>query len=113
MNIFKIINITILLNKRNPRFNSTLNIDYVENMNKKIIEIKPNETVYLNISSLPISLHKLRANKMVTVIEVAENELINAMSAGKPIVTNNDVLVETEQEKTKHVEKKKNKKNEE
>lgn len=81
---YKITNITNLAGKRDARFNTILNIEYVDNMMKKTIKIKPNETVFLQIHSLPLSVHKLRVKKLISVVEISNTELTNNMNVGKP-----------------------------
>ena len=81
---YKITNITNLAGKRDARFNTILSIDYVDNMMKKTIKIKPNETVFLQIHSLPLSVHKLRVRKLISVVEISNTELTNNMNVGKP-----------------------------
>lgn len=83
MSTFKITNITNLLGKRESKFNSVLEIEYVDNMMKKIISINPNSTIYLKSPSLPISAHSLRVKNLITVSEVSDTELINIRSKSK------------------------------
>jgi len=78
-------NVTNLIGKRDSRFNTTLDIEYVDSMVKKTIKIKPGETVYLQISSLPLSVHSLRVKKLINVAEVSINELKNSIAASRPI----------------------------
>jgi hypothetical protein len=78
MGTFKITNITHLLGKREHKFNSVLDVDYVDNMMKKTIKIKAGNTVYLTTPSLPISAHLLRVKNLITVVEVSDNELASA-----------------------------------
>lgn len=108
MTNFKITNITNTTGKRSMRFNSTLDIDYIDEMKKKTIKIKPGETVFLQIHSLPLSVHKLRVNKLISVIEVTNNELKNNMNIKKSIIT--PIVIETPKEiqaKIDTIEKKK------
>jgi hypothetical protein len=105
MNIYKITNITNTAGKRDLRFNSTLDIEYVENMITKIIKIKPGETTYLNIPILPISVHKLRVSKLISVVEISESEQSNIMNVGKPVVKN--TVVADEKTNANSIEKKK------
>lgn len=77
MSFYKIINITHTLGKRKPECNTILDIIYVENLIKKTIKIKPRDTVYISIGSLPLSVHRLRVLKLVAVIEVSEREVID------------------------------------
>jgi len=75
MSTYKIINITNQLGKRNANFNSVLKIDYVDGMEVKSLFVKPNETTYLTVSSLPLSLHRMRIKSWVTVDEISKKEL--------------------------------------
>jgi hypothetical protein len=79
MAIYKITNITHTLGKRIPKNNSTIDIEYIENMVKKNVELKPKNTLYLSINGLPLSIHKLRAMKLISVVEVNDKELKYAM----------------------------------
>jgi hypothetical protein len=85
MTNFKITNITNTASKRDMKFNTTLSIDYVDSMMKKSVKIKPGETVFLQIHSLPLSVHKLRVKKLVSVVEIGDKELKNSMPANKPV----------------------------
>jgi hypothetical protein len=86
MNTYKITNITNTAGKRDFKFNSSLNIEYVDNMMKKSVTVKPGENLYLTISSLPMSVHKLRIKNLVSVVEVSKSELESIMNAAKPKV---------------------------
>ena len=94
MSIFKITNITNLANKRDSKHNTVLDIDYVDNMSKKKIIIKPGCSVYLTVSSLPISIHRLRVKNLIIVDEISSVELseVIANDSLKP----NDSLVSKE-----------------
>ena len=86
MTNYKITNITNTAGKRDPKFNTTLNIDYVDSMVKKNITVKPGETIFLQINSLPLSVHRLRVKKLISVVEVSNNELKNSLNITKPAV---------------------------
>lgn len=86
MTNYKITNITNTAGKRDPKFNTTLNIDYVDSMVKKNITVKPGETIFLQINSLPLSVHSLRVKKLISVVEVSNNELKNTLNITKPSV---------------------------
>ena len=79
MSTYKITNISNTIGKRELKYNSILNFDYVDEMTKKTITVKPGESVYLTISLLPLSLHKLRLRKLVTVIEISQSELLSVI----------------------------------
>lgn len=81
MNTYKITNLTNTAGKRDPKFNTTLDIDYVEMMMKKTVKVKPGETTYLQISKLPLSVHRLRVKGLISVVEVSPSELRNSMEA--------------------------------
>jgi len=88
---YKITNITNLVGKRDMKYNSVLDIEYVDSMIKKIIKVNPGDTVFLKISSLPLSVHRLRVKKLVSVVEIDDNELKRTMDAAKPPVTKTEV----------------------
>lgn len=76
MNTYKLTNITNRLNKRHPNFSSTLNIDYVDQMERKNLLLKSDETIFFTATSLPLSLHRLRMKGFITVSEVSEQEVL-------------------------------------
>jgi len=86
MNTYRIINTTNEIGKREINYNSTLDIEYVDGMTKKIIKLKPSETLYLTLKSLPLSIRKLIVKHMVDVIEIPENQLKAIMSPQKSTV---------------------------
>lgn len=85
MNTYKITNLTNTAGKRDPHFNSVLNIDYVDAMMKKTVTVKPGETIYLQISTLPLSVHRLRVKKLISVVEISRSELKNAIDASNKV----------------------------
>jgi len=84
MNTYKITNTTHLLGKRDFKANSILDIEYINGLMKQNIKLKPNESVYITINSLPISIHKLRVNGLVTVMEVSQEELNESILKSTP-----------------------------
>jgi len=84
MNTYKITNITNLVGKRDPKFNSIANIEYVDNRTRKIIALKPSESVFLTVQSLPLSVHRLRIKKLIDIVEVSPAELKKSMEKAKP-----------------------------
>lgn len=86
MSTYKITNISQLAGKRDIKYNSTINIEYVDEMVKKTITIKPNETIYLTASSLPLSVHRLRIKNLITVSEISTSELNKLLNDVKPRV---------------------------
>lgn len=75
MNHYKITNVTNSLGKRDMHFNTTLNVEYVDKFEKKIIKIEPNETIILTIDTLPLSLQRLKLRNLITIIPINSNEL--------------------------------------
>lgn len=86
MNTYKITNITNLVGKRDPKFNSIANIEYIDNRTKKIISLKPSESVFLTVQSLPLSVHRLRIKKLINILEISPTELKKMMEKAKPKV---------------------------
>jgi hypothetical protein len=80
MGIYKITNISNLAGKRDFKYNAKLDIDYIDNMTKKIISIEPGKSVYLTIQSLPLSVHRLRVKNLITVSEINQSELANIVN---------------------------------
>jgi len=84
MNTYKITNITNLVGKRDPKFNSIANIEYVDNRTKKVISLKTGQSVYLTVQSLPLSVHRLRIKKLIDIVEVSPAELQKSIDDAKP-----------------------------
>ena len=84
MNTYKITNLTNTAGKRDFKFNSSLDIEYVDNMIRKIVTVKPGTSLYLTVPSLPMSIHKLRAKNLISVIEVSAKELADSINNAKP-----------------------------
>ena len=98
MNTYKITNITNLAGKRDFKFNSELEIEYVDGISKKTIKVKPSESIYLTVQALPLSVHRLRVKNLITVSEVSAVELAKTMSSTKP--KGNKIEVEVSEEDT-------------
>lgn len=75
MSTFKITNITNLLGKRKPKYNTIIEIDYIDGMVKKIMKIKPGDTIFFTSSSLPLSVRRLRLKNLIAVAEISPEEL--------------------------------------
>jgi len=84
MNTYKITNLTNTAGKRDFKFNSSLDIEYVNNMIKKTVSVRPGASLYLTVSSLPMSVHKLRAKNLISVVEVSAKELADSIDNVKP-----------------------------
>ena len=108
MTNYKITNTTNTAGKRDAKFNTTLSIDYIDSMMKKNINIKPGETIFLQIYSLPLSVHRLRVKKLISVVEVSNNELKNTLNITKPSVIPPVIqILEVDENKTESITRKK------
>jgi hypothetical protein len=98
---YKITNITSSLGKRNDNSNKTLVISFVDEMERKNVDLKPNETMFFTATSLPLSIQKYRMKGLVSVAEIDQKELNKEMSGIKKQNINNDnVTNNTEEEIT-------------
>lgn len=84
MSTYKITNVTNALGKREFKHNSVLDVDYIDSMVKKVIKIKPGDSVFLTINKLPMSLHKLRVKGLVTVVEIGASEFAGLTKNATP-----------------------------
>ena len=84
MNTYKITNVTNLVGKRDPKFNSVVNVEYIDNRTRKVKVLKPSESVFLTVQSLPLSVHRLRRKKLVDIVEISPAELQITMDVAKP-----------------------------
>jgi len=84
MNTYKITNLTKLLGKRTPRYDSVVDIEYVDNRTRKVAKLNPGETVFLTVQSLPLSVHRLRIKKVIDIAEVSAAELQKSIEKTKP-----------------------------
>ena len=84
MSTYKITNITNFLGKRDFKFNSPIDVEYVDNMMKKGLTVKPGDSVFLTVPILPLSVHRLRVKNLVTVTEISKNELAALLESKKP-----------------------------
>lgn len=96
MSIYKITNITNSFGKRELKNNSNLSIDYTDGLIKKTIQIKPGETVYLTVPTLPLSAHRLSVKKLITVIEISQSELLSLIEIKTPKIKINSVNIKSE-----------------
>ena len=93
MSTYRITNITPQLGKRDVKYNSKLIIDYIDGMNNRVLEILPNDIMYLTVPSLPISLHKFRMKKWVTISEISSKELKQMILTEKHIKSGNNIPI--------------------
>jgi hypothetical protein len=71
---YKIKNITDKFGKRHVNKDSVLNIEYHVGFQKKYRRLAAGDEIVLSCRTLPVSIHTLRAKKMITVMEISENE---------------------------------------
>ncbi|MFW6247138.1 MAG: hypothetical protein ACOC22_03150 [bacterium] len=83
MKYFKIKNLTNTLKKRYVRSNTALDIIYVDGMIKKTKKIFPDQTIFLELTTLPLSIHKMRVNGLVAVSEISREEFL--FEVNKPV----------------------------
>ena len=84
MNTYKITNLTNQRGRRDSKYNSVVYIEYIDNRAKKVAKLKPGETVFLSVQSLPLSVHRLIIKNVITVSEVSAAELQKSLQAIKP-----------------------------
>lgn len=115
MNSYKITNITNLVGRRDSKFNTIIDIEYIDNRIKKTIKLKAGETVFLTVNSLPLSIHRLRIKGLININEVSVTELAKTMEKERPktikklkkikkpvvVVEKKDNVVDNTQKKTK------------
>jgi hypothetical protein len=70
MKTYKITNNSNLLGKRDPKYNSIVNVEYVDNRIKKNKILKAGESATLTVQTLPLAIHRLRIKKLVEITEV-------------------------------------------
>ena len=89
MKTFKITNVSNLAGKRDSKFNMSIDIEYVDNRTKKIIQLKAGETVFLTVGSLPLSTQRLRIKKLITIEEISlvEQNKLREKSKPQPITS--------------------------
>lgn len=86
MSTYKITNVTNLAGKRDFKFNSVLDIEYIDEMMKKSVKLKAGDSLYLTVKTLPLSVHRLRVKKLITVEEVNAAELEKVKKVSQPKV---------------------------
>jgi len=103
MSTFKITNITNQAGKRDFKYNSILDIEYVDGMSKKTAKIRPGDTMFLTVSTLPLSVQRLKLQNLITVVQIDAAELAKVIDAMKPKVV---VLPSVETDEEKNAERK-------
>ena len=117
MSTYKITNITSSVDKRHVKYNSILSIEYVDEMERKEIKIKPNETIFITIPTIPLSVQRLRIKNLLSVTEVDSNELNKVVSKTKEktvkTTKSSEIKHKTDEKQSSHIQKKKQKKDDE
>jgi len=75
MNIYKITNITNTLEKRNPNYNRVLKIEYIDEMMRKYVSLKPGKDLYVKGNKPPFMVNKLRIDGLVYVTTVKDIDI--------------------------------------
>lgn len=73
MGYYKIKNVTDTLAKRHAKVNTIQNIDISDSFKNKLVAIAPTEEFLLESNFLPISLHKLRSEGLINIVEMDKN----------------------------------------
>jgi hypothetical protein len=73
MGYFQIKNITPELGKRHIKVNSTQYVDMKSNFAENRVAIAPGAEIFIESTHLPISVHKLRSEGLVSVVELDKN----------------------------------------
>jgi hypothetical protein len=107
MNTYRITNITDKLGKRENNFNSELKLSYIDEMQKKNLFLKPQETIYFTSDSLPLSMHKMRIKNLISIEEVTDKELEDIQNNKQPkSVKNTNTTTTTKKPKSTAKKKK-------
>lgn len=104
MGYYKIKNITNDLGKRHPKVNTVLTIDFKDMINSSVVRINPGFEVTVETNYLPISAQKLRAEGLITVVEIDKNsyqKMLNSQESKKT-----EKVVTSEQPKSSESENK-------
>ena len=84
MHTYKITNVTNLAGKRDSMYNRVVDIEYIDNRMKKLINLKAGDTVYLTVNSLPLSIHRLRMKGLILIDEVNQSEATKSTKKAVP-----------------------------
>jgi len=74
MGFYKIRNITDRLPKRHSKKDSTVTVTFNDGVTKKDCKINVGDNFLIKTHNLPISIHTLRAQNLITVETIGENE---------------------------------------
>jgi hypothetical protein len=94
MGFFKIRNITDRLGKRHSKKDTAVVITFNDGVSKKECRVNVGDNFLIKTNNLPISIHKLRAQNLISVVSINENEFNKDLNKQKVKVTSE----ETEEE---------------
>jgi len=83
MAIYRIKNITNLLDRRHLNHKTVVDLDYNDQLTKKTIKLGVGETKYIEFGNKPLSLQKLIMKGFVTVEEISKKEAIKITTQPK------------------------------
>lgn len=84
MGYYKLKNITNTLGKRDMNLNTVQNITFKDIIGVNNIALNPGSEIIIEATYLPVSAQKLRADGLITVVEIDKNayqKLLNAQDA--------------------------------
>ena len=84
MKTYKIINTTNTVGRRDPKYNTIVDIEYIDNRIKKQNKLNPGDTMFLTVPTLPLSIHRLRIKNLITVEEISEKKLVEILDDAQP-----------------------------
>ena len=87
---YKIVNITGKLPKRHVNKDMRLKIEYHVGFQKKFKDLNVGSEILLTCRTLPVSIHSLRAKRLITISEISENEFVRLQ---KPSAKKEPVVV--------------------
>lgn len=115
MNTYKITNITDTFGKRDIKYMTDVNIDYIDGFKKKTIIVKPSKNVLITTNSLPLSVHRFRLKNMIIVEEVKDESKDYKIKTSESLLSivkkKIENLTETDDNKKKKISKTSTKKN--
>lgn len=73
MNNYRIKNITKKFDKRDKNYNQDVKISYSDGVMKHIINISPEDTVYVKFETLPPDVQKYRVMGLISVTQIVDS----------------------------------------
>ncbi len=105
MGFFKIRNITPSLSKRDSRQNTPQSIELTGTYSKSNLVLPPNAEFVFESNFLPVQLHKLRVENVISVLEISRDEFLSIAAINDNTVK--EVVTETKKETTSKKEQSK------